>query len=993
VRLAFRACIGAALFCAAVVHSPSILAVDLRDVLTDYTATTWSRKDGLIGPVWAFAQDANGFLWIGTDSALVRFDGVRFISWEGLGGQPLPRLPVRALYFAPAGTLWVGFGGSGGLARIDNRTVTTYVSAEVADSMGVVTGIVEDKSGTIWVSSATGLQRRTERGWERLGAKEGLPDEGAVIAFIDQSDALWVSTMDGLFRRPRAGNGMFERIEPSYDPTRPLALSQDSNGRVWATDSLVGFRALGDGPTLRGADAGRGYRLLHDRAGNLWVATIGQGLWRAHHEPGASEKLTVERTTVLSGLSSDAVRIVFEDRDGNIWAGTTDGVDRLVPHRVMPWANLGLVNTIDATTDGRIWAGTQDGLVPFSRDDAGWHPSDAHVPVRGATAVRGATNGVLWVSTQSALYRVQGNSVEQIPAPRTPHGLSIEALATDAQGEAWIVTSGGQILKTEGGVLRARDQVPELRGVRTNAALVDRSGQLWVSFANTRVGIVGEPGQFRTFGEAGLGSGSHYDMYEDPSGTVWVCGADGLSRFAGDRFEFVGRANGLPAGGVFSITQDGRDDLWLATASGIIRLDPDEFDRAVKSPQYVMRLWIYDTSDGLAGYPVTLGDRNAVRAADGTLWFVTSRGISVANPRTLGGQRPTPLVAIDEARADDVRVDSSELPPGTSKLEIDYTAPELTSPLKTRFRYRLEGFDADWVDAGTRREALYTNLAPHEYTFRVAVSQDDGRWSETEATWAFVLHPRFYQTWWFYVAVAASLAGMTWAAWEFRVRQLRRQFALVLGERVRLSRELHDTLLQSLVGVALEFDAVSKTLETSPATARQRVIKIREQVEEYIREARRSIWSLRSPALETGDLIDALRDSATRAATGDEVAWSFEHEGEPRRVSSNVEHQLLRIGQEALLNAARHSGASTINVRLRYEPDSVVMTIADNGHGFNPDGSQEGTTDHYGLTTMRERAQQAGGRLTITSAPGRGTTVEAIVPTRSDENTIRSGQD
>jgi len=994
-RQAFRACIAAVLFCAALAQSPSLHAVDLRDVLTDYTATTWSRKDGLIGPVWAFAQDANGFLWIGTDSGLVRFDGVRFVSWDDLGGPPLPRLPIRSLYFSPAGSLWAGFGGSGGVARIDNRSVTTYVSTEGTDALGVVTGIVEDKSGSIWASSANGLQRLTDHGWQRLGEKDGLPGDGAAYAFIDRTDGLWVSTSDGLYRRPRAAEGTFERIEPSYDPQRTLglALSQDPSGRIWATDSLVGFRALGEGPPYKGAEGGRGYRILHDRDGNLWVATIGQGLWRARHEAGAGDRLTVERTTVLSGLSSDAVRTVFEDRDGNIWAGTTDGADRLVPHRVTPWATLGLVNTIDTTPDGRVWAGTADSLVPFSKDASGWHPSDVRVPVRGATAVRGAPNGVLWVTTPTALFRVRGNAVEQVPAPRMPHALAIEALATDTQGEAWIVTNGGEILKTEGGVLRSRDQVPELRGVRTNSALVDRSGHLWVLYATARVGVIGETGQFRTFGQAGLGSGPHYDMYEDAAGSIWICGTDGLSRFAGDRFEVVGPANGLPAGGVFSITQDDRKDLWLATSSGIIRLDPEEVDRAIKSPQYVMRFWIYDTSDGLAGYPVTIGDRNAVRAADGTVWFVTSRGISVADPRALRGQRPPMLVAIDGARADDVRVDGNDLRPGTSKLQIDYTAPELTSPLKTRFRYRLEGFDADWVDAGTRREALYTNLAPREYTFRVSVSQDDGRWSDTEATWAFVLHPLFYQTWWFYVLIAASLAGVTWAAWEFRVRRLRRQFAMVLGERVRLSRELHDTLLQSLVGVALEFDAVSKTLESSPATARQRVIRIREQVEEYIREARRSIWSLRSPALETGDLMDALRDAATRAAAGDAVSWSFEQGGERRRISSNLEHQLLRIGQEALLNAARHSGASKIDVGLRYEPDSVVLTIADNGHGFNPDRSQEGTTDHYGLTTMRERAQQAGGRLTISSAPGRGTTVEAVVPTRSEDTSARIGQD
>lgn len=959
-------------------------AIDLRDVLTDYTFTSWSRKDGLVGPVWAIAQDANGFLWLGTDSALIRFDGVRFISWEGLGGQPLPRLPIRALHVAPTGTLWVGFGGGGGLARIDNRAVTTFVASEGTESTGAVATVMEDASGTIWASTATGLYRFVSEHWERVGAKDGLPDGGAVNAFIDRRGGLWVSTSEGLYRRERPTDGQFQLVEPSYDPQRTLSLSEDSGGRVWTTDSLIGFRALGAGPALRGREAGRGYRLLHDRDGNLWVATIGQGLWRVKPVPADAGSLLVERTTVLSGLSSDAVRTVFEDRDGNIWAGTTEGVDRLVPHRVTPWTNLGLVNTIDTAGDGRVWAGTPDGLISFARGASGWRPSDTRVPVRGATAVRAASAGAIWVSTTSALYRVQGASVVQIPAPRAAGPLVIEALANDAEGEAWVVTSGGTVMRTEEGLLRIADRVPELRGVRTNAALVDRNGHLWVSYAGTRIGMLAAPGEFRTFGDAGLGNGPHYDMYEDPSGAIWICGADGLSRFGGDRFAFAGSGNGLPSGGVYSITQDGRNDLWLATASGIVRLMPSEFERAVSSPHYVMRFRIYDTSDGLAGYPVTLGDRNAVRAADGTLWFVTSRGISVADPRRLTTQRLAPLVAIDEARADDARVEGNDLPPGTSKLEIDFTAPELTSPLKTRFRYRLEGFDADWIEAGIRRQALYTNLSPREYRFRVSVSQDDGRWSENEATWSFMLHPRFYQTWWFGALVAVTTVAVLWVAWQLRVRKLRRQFALVLGERVRLSRELHDTLLQSLVGVALEFDAVSKSLESSPAAARERVIKIREQVEEYIREARRSIWSLRSPALETGDLIEALRDSAARATAGHDVAFSFEQSGDLRRLSSNVEHQLLRIGQEALLNAVRHAGATKIVMHLHFEPDSVSLAVADNGRGFDAARSPEGTTDHYGLTTMRERAQQAGGHLTIESERGKGTTVRAVVPTRPD---------
>ena len=216
------------------------------------------------------------------------------------------------------------------------------------------------------------------------------------------------------------------------------------------------------------------------------------------------------------------------------------------------------------------------------------------------------------------------------------------------------------------------------------------------------------------------------------------------------------------------------------------------------------------------------GDRNGIRASDGTLWFVTSRGLSVVEPHGLSIPRPMPKIAIDAIEVNDRPVAdwSRALSSGATKLEISYTFPELTYPLKSRFRYRLDGFDSDWVDAGNRRQALYTNLPPGHYAFHVSASGDEGRWSEAEALWAFSIAPRFYQTWWFLGVLGVMLAAMLWGAWQLRLRQLRRQFSLVLGERVRLSRELHDTLLQSLVGVALEFDAISKSLDTSPDFAK-----------------------------------------------------------------------------------------------------------------------------------------------------------------------------
>jgi signal transduction histidine kinase len=232
---------------------------------------------------------------------------------------------------------------------------------------------------------------------------------------------------------------------------------------------------------------------------------------------------------------------------------------------------------------------------------------------------------------------------------------------------------------------------------------------------------------------------------------------------------------------------------------------------------------------------------------------------------------------------------------------------------------------------------------------------------------------------------AAAVAAVIWGAWQWQLRQLRRQFALVLGERVRVSRELHDTLLQSLVGVALEFESIAKSLDASPAAAKERVIKMRERVEEYIREARRSIWSLRSPALETGDLVDALREIGERAAADQPVSFEFNLSGTPRRYAANLEHQLLRIGQEAVLNAVRHARAQTVRMTLQYTNDGVALRVADDGTGFAAHAAAEGTTDHYGITTMKERAQQVGGRVTITSRPDAGTVIEAVVPTAAAE--------
>jgi signal transduction histidine kinase len=324
----------------------------------------------------------------------------------------------------------------------------------------------------------------------------------------------------------------------------------------------------------------------------------------------------------------------------------------------------------------------------------------------------------------------------------------------------------------------------------------------------------------------------------------------------------------------------------------------------------------------------------------------------------------------------------TDLPARAKRLQIDYSVLNLTSPQKIRFRYRLEGFDSDWIDAGSERQAIYSNLGPRKYVFRVEADNDDGMWAEPGAVWAFSVSPVYYQTPQFVVACVVLVAFLIWLIWRYRVRQMRAQFAMLVGERVRLSREIHDTLLQSLVGVALECQDMADELGPVNADHRNRFVSLRRQVEEYIREARQSIFDLRSPKLESSDLSAALRQVGQRATAG-KIAFEFTVTGTMQRWPANVEQQLLRIGQEAVVNAIRHASASTIRMELHYASSSLMLRVADDGTGFDPE-TASGPDGHYGLVSMKERAENLGADFKIVSAAGQGTIVETTVPLSSN---------
>jgi signal transduction histidine kinase len=950
---------------------------ELRGVFTDYSLTTWGLAEGLSSSaIWAIAQTEEGYLWLGTDAGPVRFDGVRFVTWEALGLPPVPNAAVRALSSSRDGSVWFGFGAQGGVTRLHRGEVLHYGPNEGL-AEGAVTMLFEHPDGTLWAGSQNGLYRLVANRWERF--EEGVPATAVYAAYVDRGGGFLVGTAKGTFRR-NPGQHRFEQVGTFSEAVEDI--SEDRFGTLWVSDQIVGFRELQDrGMSTRSTESARGGPLLHDRRGNLWVGTFGRGLWRVRLDP-KKRTPTIEKTTALTGFS---VMSLFEDREGNLWAGTASGLNRLTPYKVTPITDLGLVRAVESTPDGSIWVGTFDALFQFHDGDVSLRagPEALSAPL---SAMHADEHGTLWVATERSLFRFKEGRLSAVPLPGGRPARGIRSISSDSQGGLWIHDRERGVSLWNGGQLEPLTLPPHLRGVGISVTYPDQNGRIWVAFANGWIGVVGQGGPGQFYGPRdGLDAGVYRAIYQDQTGVIWLGGVEGLTRFADGRFATLHAANGFPAGSVTAIVEDNAGSLWLAIqGTSIVQIRRTELESALANASHRPHYSVYDTSDGLAGTPRWFEHRSAVRAKDGRLWFVGGRGVTVIDPAALTKESDAPIrVRIESAYIDDRRVQTAsqaKLPPRTTRLEIQYAVLNLASPLTTRFRHRLEGVDANWIDAGTRTEAFYTNLPPRKYQFQVIASNDDGTWTEPAAVWDFSIAPMFYQTTWFAaICVAAAIAAVA-GIWRLHVRQVRQRFALLLGERARLSREIHDTLLQSLVGVALQLDVVANDLESSAPPVKEQFVRMRKNVEEYIREARQSIWDLRSLKLGCTDLAAALRETGEHATSAVPVGFQLTVKGTPRRCPARIEEQLMRIGQEAILNAVRHAQPKEVCVELQYNDESVVLRVLDDGQGFNPERVVAETEGHYGLVSMKERAGEVGGAFKISSNIGRGTVVETVVP-------------
>jgi signal transduction histidine kinase/ligand-binding sensor domain-containing protein len=944
---------------------------------TSYGVDFWREPEGFgQSRVRAIVQTRDGYIWLGTDGGLVRFNGESFTVFNVQTGS-LKDNEVWALQEDGNGGLWIGT-YSGGLTLLKNGRFQTFTTADGLPD-DVILSLATDQQGNIWIVTPRGLGRGSHGVFTRIPAA-GLPEfrptsvcssrDGVLVAarqgiyrvaddrlgpapttldldfgqpgnlLCGRDGALWVAYSNGLIEQRKDGASTRFANSGSGQTSR---LYEDPQGGIWAIQGKR-ITKLQNGrfetvPVEAGArDLGNVYALCMDREGGVWLGLQSNGLARLR---------TRQLSTISAedGLPDDRTRAVFEDSRGDLWIGTADGLARYREGRFTAWVEAG---------------GSRLGDVRSIAEDAG---------------------GQIWISSGKQLMTLRDG--RPVPAPNWVSSAEIEVIYKDSAGSLWIGTDGAGLFQYSAGRFRNYRTDDGLGSNQIRAIMADRTGALWIStfgsgltkYANGRFSIVGT--------NNGLAGDRVVAIHEDEEGALWFATRRGLSRLKDGAFFTWTSQSGLFTDLVYAVVDDGQGNFWFSSALGLFKVSKEELRRFAAGTLKKVTSVAYGEKDGMKTKAGNLGNQPvAWRTTGGQLLFTSMNGLVVVEPeKIVPNTSYVPPVYIEK-----VIVNKKELPPdryvelpsGAGDVEIHYAALAYSTHEKMRFRYKLEGFDPDWIDAAGRHFTYYANLSPGSYTFRVIAGKVDGAWNEAGATFPFDLKPPFYRTWAFVALVVLTLASLAGLLYWMHVRGLRARYSAVLAERNRISRDIHDTLSQNLAGIALQLDAVHMHLPDVRSELRERLDEACHLTRYSLAEARRAISDLRSDELEGPELAAALPAIAQRLAAA--LQTRIEVIGAPRKLNPATERNLLRIFQEALTNAVKHAHATTVYVELEFAPHTIALRVRDDGRGFDPDSLSPAASGHYGLIGMRERAERIGGHLTLNTRPGEGTELMVEVP-------------
>ena len=973
--------------------------------ISQYAHTSWTARDGFsVGTIFAMAQTPDGYLWLGGEFGLFRFDGVRAVRWQPPPGQQLPAAAPYSLLVSRDGTLWIGT--FAGLLTLKDGKLTER--PEVRNQF--VTSLIEDHEGTVWAGLySNGLGNSPRLCAFRHGSPLCYGQDGAFGEFVwslyeDGSGVLWAGAGSGFWRWNPGPPKRYVMDRHVDDLTR------DDNGGVLIAKSAAGLRHfVGDqiepypirsstSPnallTDREVDSNK---LLRDRDGGLWIGTHNRGLIHVHH--GRTDVFTK-----ADGLSGNIIAALFEDHEGNIWVSTAEGLDRF---RDLPVATIssrqGLssdgVRSVASASDGSVWIGTELGLTRWNNGQASIFRKADGLPDDVIQSLYEDDQGRIWAFTDHGLAyfaRDRFHTADAVPSKE------VYSITGDKAGNLWLSGNGGFSHLLNGHLVKHFPWPALGRHQQAKVLVYDpERGGVWLSFWTDGGVMYYKDGRVQTSYTTaeGLGKGHVPGLQLDRNGALWASTEGGLSRIKDGRVETLTTQNGLPCDTNHWSMEDNDGSMWLYMPCGLVRITRTELDAWVANPNRRIKMRLWDAADGImlrAIAPSSWGPTVA-KSTDGKLWFYAGEGIQVVDPHHLGDNNVPPPVHIEQIMADHkMRWESVpgattanvRLPARTRDLQIDYTALSFVSPEKVHFKYKLEGQDSDWREVVNDRQAQYTNLAPGNYRFRVIASNNSGVWNETGDSVEFSVAPAYWQTAWFRTACGVALLVLIWGIHRLRMQQLRHQYEMTLdarvSERTRIARDLHDTLLQSFHGVLLRLQTVSQLLRERPIEAQEKLDSTIDDVAEAITEGRDAVQGLRESTVQTNDLaldISTLGEELAAESCGPRPGLRVAVEGEPRDLHPILRDEIYRIAAEALRNAFRHAQAREVEVDIHYDDERFRLRVRDDGKGMDPTVlSRENHPGHYGLSGMRERASMIGGKLTVWSEVDAGTELELCVP-------------
>ncbi|WP_413616307.1 histidine kinase [Halomonas cupida] len=955
----------------------------------------WTASDQGLSAVGALAQTADGYLWLGSHGSLYRFDGFEFEKFVPADGEPLG--VVSALLSTTEG-LWVGF-RSGGARLISANGVIQPVDPDLP--AGVVYSMAEDQKGQVWVAADDGLARHDGTGWHLVGKESGFPDRHARAVHVDADGYVWAASEEALYTLPPGASAFMEIGIESQSISKIVS---SPAGDIWiadrARDHLLRLQKTGYADIeVEEIPAPRTVSIVLDEQGDAWLGTLEAGV----HHLAAGERSrpdeyqdAISSYTVRDGLSSDSILAQLIDRDGTLWVGTDAGLDRLTrrtrSHLALPGGAGGY--SLAVSGEGSLWIGSGNGQLMSPRGDS-YSTFELDMPI--TTLVNSQQYGLL-IGGYRGIYSLSDDGPVRIATlpVESAREASVRAMTVGKNGDIWVsINRAGLFVWADQKWQRIEPVSDSQRQVMPVTASRDQAGKLWFGYRDNLLVSVDEQRITRWGEQEGLNIGHITAMLHLP-GRTWVGGQHGLAYLKDGRFHRLD----LPAAGPFqniyglvavpaemNAGESGMD-IWVHSRRGIFKLPAAEIERVIAGGDTLL----YSSHDHIGRLPMdpfkVLPLPTAVHTEEGLLWFVTENGVVRVDPYQSRGMAQPSAVTIKALIADGVDFDISAAPVRLSaapdNLVITYSALNLAAPETIRFQYRLNGHDSEWVDAGRSRQAAFTHLLPGDYQFQVRALGENGHFDLPDAALTVIIPQVFYLRPGFLLVFSAALLALVF--WMFRVYTRREKAALRtrleerFQERERIARELHDTLLQSVQGMMLSFQAVADSLPEE-SRARHSMERALDRAEQVIAEGRDRITGLRGQMAPTEDLAIAFQALKLEAGVPFSATYQVSNVGEPLALRNEVRDAFYQVGREAVSNSLRHAQATLVTVTFTYTPGTFEMLVVDDGVGIDPLYQRmHGRPEHGGLRGMYELAGRIDATLTVVSNAQSGTRITLSLP-------------